>query len=198
MTLRDPNSATVFYLIRVKCLNTMHGIMWNGTVIKNMQHHKKIMENSEVILEEYEQVLYEEKASNFWDEFYMQHQNRFFKDRHWLFTEFPELSGPEITYSHYDQKINSKTTKPGTCSGADTKLSTCLRNSSIVRKTDVGQLHSEKTQNISNLSNVMDASGENSLLHAKDIDRKLSQLGLFDQAFPGYQKSKRILEVESL
>lgn len=43
----------------------------------------------------------------------------------------------------------------------------------------------------------MDASGENSLLHAKDIDRKLSQLELFDQAFPGYQKSKRILEVEA-
>ncbi|XP_029190571.2 tRNA N(3)-methylcytidine methyltransferase METTL2-like isoform X2 [Acropora muricata] len=171
---------------------------WDNVEWDSDQEHaasQKIMENSEVILEENEQVLYEEKASNFWDEFYMQHQNRFFKDRHWLFTEFPELSGPEITYSHYDQKINSKTTKPGTCSGADTKLSTCLRNSSIVSKTDVGQLHSEKTQNISNLSNVMDASGENSLLHAKDIDRKLSQLELFDQAFPGYQKSKRILEV---
>ncbi|XP_015756492.1 PREDICTED: methyltransferase-like protein 2 [Acropora digitifera] len=171
---------------------------WDNVEWDSDQEHaasQKIMENSEVILEENEQVLYEEKASNFWDEFYMQHQNRFFKDRHWLFTEFPELSGPEITYSHYDQKINSKTTKPGTCSGADTKLSTCLRNSSIVSKTDVGQLHSEKSQNISNLSNVMDASGENSLLHAKDIDRKLSQLELFDQAFPGYQKSKRILEV---
>jgi hypothetical protein len=52
----------------------------------------KVTENSSVFATQDDQEKYEVCANKYWDAFYGIHQNRFFKDRHWLFTEFPELA----------------------------------------------------------------------------------------------------------
>ncbi|RWS12647.1 methyltransferase-like protein 7 [Dinothrombium tinctorium] len=51
----------------------------------------KIEQNSKCFVDECEKNRFEREANTFWDKFYEKHQNNFFKDRHWLSTEFPEL-----------------------------------------------------------------------------------------------------------
>lgn len=48
-------------------------------------------------MSEKEQNKYETEADTYWDAFYDIHQNKFFKHRHWLFTEFPELRASQGT-----------------------------------------------------------------------------------------------------
>ncbi|XP_018330615.1 methyltransferase-like protein [Agrilus planipennis] len=70
--------------------NAWDDVAWNEE--QDEEAKKKVAVNSKVTLSVTEIEKYETEASKFWDIFYNIHSNRFFKDRQWLFTEFPELN----------------------------------------------------------------------------------------------------------
>ncbi|XP_055925971.1 tRNA N(3)-methylcytidine methyltransferase METTL2-like [Argiope bruennichi] len=69
--------------------NAWDDVEWDEELKQNAE--EKIKYNSQALVSEEEQEKYENEANQFWDKFYNIHENRFFKDRHWLFTEFPDL-----------------------------------------------------------------------------------------------------------
>jgi len=101
--------------------NAWDDVEWNDDLTREAE--EKIKLNSESTVPISEQEKFESEANIFWDKFYNIHQNRFFKDRHWLFTEFPELC-LESTIQADDQNPVS-----------DTSLS--------INKNDSNNLHGE-------------------------------------------------------
>lgn len=80
------------------------------------QEAEKVIEsNSGVKFSKEEIEKLETLQADNWDSFYGVHQNKFFKDRHWLFTEFPELAPkadvPERVYPKSDDIVVNQSTK---------------------------------------------------------------------------------------
>lgn len=70
--------------------NTWDNVIWDEEQEKLAQ--EKVDENSIVTVSHKELLKYETEADKYWDKFYGTHNDGFFKDRHWLLTEFPELA----------------------------------------------------------------------------------------------------------
>ncbi|XP_052647550.1 tRNA N(3)-methylcytidine methyltransferase METTL8, mitochondrial isoform X5 [Harpia harpyja] len=64
-------------------------VQWSQEEEENAK--EKAAENSLVKVQWEDQDKYEREASKYWNEFYKTHKNNFFKDRNWLFLEFPEI-----------------------------------------------------------------------------------------------------------
>ncbi|XP_032807318.1 tRNA N(3)-cytidine methyltransferase METTL2-like isoform X1 [Petromyzon marinus] len=115
---------------RVMEHNMWDHVQWTTEQEEEARH--KVQENAVQKAPEEKQEQYEKEASNFWNGFYKIHENRFFKDRNWLFTEFPELLGkedsladPEVTSDRNLKHIASATEIVGdhtVCQQASTDL----------------------------------------------------------------------------
>jgi len=82
---------------------------------KVVESHAKVY----ISAEEQQELLC--NASTYWNNFYDKHDNKFFKDRNWLFTEFPELlcgTSSCVSSAYVETKLNECCSKEDGASNA--------------------------------------------------------------------------------
>ncbi|NXA98997.1 METL2 protein, partial [Cnemophilus loriae] len=137
----------------------------------------KVQENSSQLLPQDKQEEYEVNAKKYWDDFYKIHENGFFKDRHWLFTEFPELAPNRNSSQNADSMHEFSNTEESNNEG----LGSCENGHCLL-----------ETRAESQLNLIKSPPGGRTEELAAQKDSELSQS---DGDYPGSAASYRILEV---
>ncbi|XP_018026057.1 tRNA N(3)-methylcytidine methyltransferase METTL2 isoform X2 [Hyalella azteca] len=193
--------------------NAWDNVVWSEEHEQRAQ--EAVAKNSAVTLTPDQiQELEDEAASN-WDKFYSKHQNKFFKNRNWLFTEFPELA------LHLEENLAS--TKITACDADSSEINERISSSTeilaessdvtklleVIGKSPMDNLTSFRNSEISKVSstvNIISKPDDTSdmFIRSQASDEKLPNLpsslpdntsAVQENGYPGEKSSFRVLEV---
>ncbi|XP_068427872.1 tRNA N(3)-methylcytidine methyltransferase METTL8, mitochondrial [Clinocottus analis] len=154
--------------------NMWDHVQWTEEDKENAR--QKAKENSCIHIPLEEQGKFDTEACQYWDRFYKMHQEKFFKDRKWLFLEFPEL---------LPSCAKSQTTNGNL---GDQQVTRPQPIGSIIDTETRHQPHNRPKHRHTDTTNHQKESGHRAA-------PELNEAAKHTPAFPGQNASFRILEV---
>uniref|UniRef100_F6YCY6 tRNA N(3)-methylcytidine methyltransferase n=1 Tax=Ciona intestinalis TaxID=7719 RepID=F6YCY6_CIOIN len=116
--------------------NAWDNVEWTEEQESNARQITTAQAENSMPDEEQEKFLSE--APKFWDKFYEKHENKFFKDRHWLFTEFPELLLVKESKDNEELLCNDDTNDGELLSNNETTVGSFPGSDSKVKFMEIG------------------------------------------------------------